>query len=150
MMWPEVSAGTWWALAAALAIILGAMTYWAEIARLYRGGRQFGGGIPLIEGVELAWTEIRKTSGLPDGPAMSRFRDLTHHMFNGTETSVPLYGRRPPFRNMVLIENSHYYEFSEDGSAANPFQANDQVVDLHVRRADVIRWVEDYNTRRRP
>ena len=63
-------------------------------------------------------------------------------MFNGTDGAVRLYGIRPPLQSPALITNAHEYQFQEDGSAKHLFNEDDRVVDLHVHRAEVKRWVK--------
>ena len=64
-------------------------------------------------------------------------------MFDVTDRAVRLYGTRPPLTSLELITNAHEYQFQEDRSAIDMFKMNDRVVDLHVRRADVKRWVRE-------
>ena len=87
--------------------------------------------------------------GSPHVEGKKIFRDLTHQMFNGTDRAVRLYGTRPPLQSPALITNAHKYQFQEDGSAMHLFNEDDRVVDLHVCRADVKRWVRDSLAERR-
>ena len=89
----------------------------------------------------MAWSHMRDVSTLPDVEGKKVFRYLTHQMFNGTDRAVRLYGIRPPLQSPALISNAHEYQFQEDGSAIHLFNEDDRVVDLHVHRADVKRWV---------
>lgn len=148
-MWPETPAWTWWSLAAVVAVVWGFATYWTDVGNLLRKGRSNAGLIPLIEGIDMAWSHIKDISALPDVDGKKVFRDLTYHMFDGTDGAVRLYGVRPPLQSPELISNAHEYQFQEDGTAVNMFDMNDQVANLHVHRADVKRWVRDTLAARR-
>ena len=95
--------------------------------------------IPLIEGIDMAWSLMGDVSALPHVEGKKVFRDLTHRMFNGTDGAGRLYGIRPPLQSPALITNAHEYQFQEDGSAKHLFNEDDRVVDLHVHRAEVKR-----------
>ena len=97
----------------------------------------------------MAWSHMRDVSALPHVDGRKVFQDLTHQMFNGTDRAVRLYGIRPPLQSPALISNAHKYQFQEDGSAIHRFNEDDRVVDLHVHRADVKRWVRDTLAERR-
>ena len=142
-MWPETPAWTWWSLAVVVAVLWVGATCWSDIGKLLRKSRPKTGLIPLIEGIDMAWSRMRDVSALPHVEGRKVFQDLTHHMFNGTDRAVPLYGARPPLQSPALITNAHEYQFREDGSAINMFNQDDRVADLHVHRADVKRWVRD-------
>ena len=148
-MWPETPAWTWWSLAVVVAVLWVAATCWSDIGRLFRKGQPKTGLIPLIEGIDMAWSHMRDASALPHVEGKKVFQDLTHQMFNGTDRAVRLYGIRPPLQSPALITNAHKYQFQEDGSAIHLFNEDDRVVDLHVHRADVKRWVRHTLAERR-
>lgn len=149
MTWPETSAGTLWSLAAAGAVVWVVLTYHTDLGNLVHRSRTRTGQIPLIEGVDLAWACLRDTPTLSDVEGKNVFRHLTHQMFNGTDRAVPVYGIRPPLRSRALIGNAHEYQFEENGGAIHLFDETDRVTDLHVRRADVKRWIRDISAERR-
>ena len=142
-MWPEAPALTWWSLAAVVAVVWVIATFWTDVGNLLRKAQPKAGLIPLIEGIDMAWSQIKDVSALPDLDGKTVFRDLTYHMFDGTDGAVRLYGVRPPLQSPALISNAHEYQFQEDGSAVNMFDMNDRVADLHIHRADMKRWVRD-------
>ena len=139
--WPETPAWTWWSLAVVVAVLSVGATCWSDIGKLLRKSRPKTGLIPLIKGIDMAWSRMRDVSALPHVEGKKVFRDLTHQMFNGTDRAVRLYGIRPPVQSPALISNAHVYQFQEDGSAIHLFNEDDRVVDQHVHRADVKRWV---------
>ena len=141
-MWPETPALTWWSLAAVVAALLVMATCWRFVGKLSRQGRSKSGLIPLIEGIDMAWSRMGDVSAPHHVAGKKVFRDLTHQMFNGTDGAVRLYGIRPPLQSSALITNAHEYQFQEDGSATHLFNEDDRVVDLRVHRADVKRWVK--------
>ena len=141
-MWPQTPAWAWWSLAVVVAVVWVVATYWRAVGKLFRQGRWKSGLIPLIEGIDMAWSRMMDVSAVPDVDGRKVFRDLTYQMFDGTDGAVRLYGTRPPLQSLALITNAHEYQFQEDGSAVNMFDMNDRVVDLHVRRAEVKRWVK--------
>ena len=147
--WPETPAWTWWSLAVVGAVIWVVATYWSDIGKLFRKSQPKIGLIPIIEGIDMAWSHMRDVSALPHVDGRKVFQDLTHQMFNGTDRAVRLYGIRPPLQSPALISNAHKYQFQEDGSAIHRFNEDDRVVDLHVHRADVKRWVRDTLAERR-
>ena len=55
-MWPETPARTWWPLAVVVAVLWVVATCWSDIGKLFRKGRPITGLIPLIEGVDMAWS----------------------------------------------------------------------------------------------
>lgn len=148
-MWPDTPAWMWWSSAAVVAVLWVAATCWTDIGMLFRKGRPRTGLIPLINGIDMAWSHMKDRSTLPDVEGKKVFRDLTHQMFNGTDWAVRLYGIRPPLQSPRLISNAHEYQFQEDGSAIHLFNENDRVVDLHVHRGDVKRWVRHTLAERR-
>lgn len=148
-MWPETPARTWWSLAVVVAVLWVVATCWNDIGKLLRKSWPKAGLMPLIEGVDMAWSRMRDVSDLSHVEGKRVFRDLTNHMFDGTERAVRLYGIRPPLRSPALITNAHEYEFQEDGSAIHLFNEDDRVVDLHVHRSEVKRWVRDTLAARR-
>ena len=141
-MWPETPAWTWWSLAVVVAVVLVVATCWRAVGKLFRQGWPKSGLIPLIEGIDMAWSRMGGVSAPPHVEGKKVFRDLTHQMFNGTDGAVRLYGIRPPLQSPALITNAHEYQFQEDGSARHLFNEDDRVVDLHVHRAEVKRWVK--------
>ena len=143
MTWPETSAETWWCLAAVGVVLWAALTYRSDLGHLFHQGRTKTGQVPLIEGIDLAWASLKDTPVLSDVEGKSVFQYLAHQMFNGTEKAVPVYGIRPPLRSRALIGNAHEYQLGEDGSATHLFDESDRVTDLHVRRADVKRWIRN-------
>ena len=94
--WPETPAWTWWSLAVVVAVLSVGATCWSEIGKLLRKSRPKTGLIPLIKGIDMAWSRMRDVSALPHVEGKKVFRDLTHQMFNGTDRAVRLYGIRPP------------------------------------------------------
>ena len=148
-MWPETPAWTWWSLAVVVAVLWGVAACWSDIGELFRKSRPRTGLIPLIEGIDMAWSRMREILALPHVEGKKVFRDLTYRMFNGSDRAVRLYGTRPPFQSPTLITNAHEYQFRENCSAINMFNRDDRVVDLHVHRADVKRWVRDTLAERR-
>lgn len=147
--WPETPAETWWWLAAAGAVSWGALTYRSDLGSLFHRNLSRNDQVPLIEGIDLAWVALRDTPPLSDVEGKNVFRYLTHQMFNGTKQAVPVYGIRPPLRSRALIGNAHEFRFEEDGSAIHLFDESDRVTDLHVRRADVKRWIRNILAERR-
>ena len=146
MTWPEASSGTWWWLGAASAVVWVvwvALSHRSDLQNLFRQSRTRTGQVPLIEGVDLAWSHLSDTPVISDVEGKNVFRHLVHQMFDGTKRSVPLYGIRPPLRSRALIGNAHEYRIEENGSAVHRLDDSDRVTDLHVRRADVKRWVRD-------
>ena len=141
-MWPETPAWTWWSLAVVVAVVLVVATYRTAVGKLFRQSRPKSGLIPLIEGIDMAWSRMGDVSAPPHVEGKKVFRDLTHQMFNRTDGAVLLYGIRPPLQSLALITNAHEYQFQEDGSATHLFNEDDQVVDLHVHRVAVKRWVK--------
>lgn len=141
--WPEASAATLWKLAAVSAVLWIALIYSRDFGDLFHWDQTMVGQVPLIEGIDLAWAGLRDTPMLSTVQGEKIFRHLTYEMFNGTRKAVPLYGIRPPLRSRSLIGNAHEYRINEDGCAIHRFDENDRVTDLHVRRADVKRWVRD-------
>ena len=142
-MWPETPAWTWWALSAVVAVAWLIAPFWTDVGDLLRKGQPRAGLIPLIKGIDMAWSHLNDVSAPPHMDGKRVFRDLTHHMFDGTDSAVRLYGVRPPLQSSALIANAHEYEFHDDGSATHLFNAYDRVVDLHVHRAEVKRWIRD-------
>ena len=108
-MWPETPAWTWWSLAVVIAALWVAVTCWREVGILFREGRPRTGLILLIEGIDMAWSHMKDVSDLPDAEGKRVFHELTHHMFDGTDRAVRLYGTRPPLRAQALITNAHQY-----------------------------------------
>ena len=127
-----------------LLAVLIAIIYREEVTPLCSGGWRWVVTIPLINGVDLAFQEIRNNSTPPDWAGVERFQNVTHLMFSGRANSVSLYGKRPPSRTIERIADAYLYEFEDDGTAHNPFEKDSRVTDLHVRRSDLRRWIKDY------
>ena len=141
-MWPETPAWMWWSWAAAVAVVWMTATFWTDVGNLLRKGRPKAGLIPLTEGIDMAWSRMKDVSVPPNVDGRRVFRDLAYRMLVGTDGPVRLYGVRPPLQSLTLIPNAHEYLFQEDGSAVNMSNKNDRVVNLHVHRAEVKRWVK--------
>ena len=106
-MWPEAPAWTWWSLAAVVAALLVVVPCWRAVGKLFRQGRPKSGLIPLIKGIDMAWSRMGDVSAPHHMEGKKIFRDLTHQMFNGTDDAVRLYGIRPPLQSPALITNAH-------------------------------------------
>ena len=141
-----------WQLIVVALILAGAAIpcmFWREICQW----RRFGIMIPLVDATDAVWAEMGKAPNRPAWTGMVRFRNLTHMMFSGHPDALPLYGKRRPSRLMERIEDSHLFEFDEDGSATNPLTnpvAGDCVTELHVRKADLMRWIKEHAPRLAP
>ena len=103
---------------------------------------------PLIDGVEIAWTRLKKESRILresgfEGHLISRF--FANEMFDGSKNGVSLYAVRPPLKTPEIINNSHEYSFNDDGmTAVHAWDETNILVSLQVRRSHVRKWVKYY------
>ena len=158
VMWPEWSAWTWWGIAVALIPLLaGPKIYdyrrdiWRLASRVTLKGRSGGlprNLIPLIDGIDIAWTRIRKESGSLqkagfEGRLISHF--FTNEMFDGSEDSVAVYAVRPPLKTPEEISDIHTFNIDYDKQTAlHSWDPENNIKNLQVRRSDVRKWVKNY------
>ena len=103
--------------------------------------------IPLIEGITMAWSKIRRASEMlqkdsPEGHLVTKF--LIDEML-GDPPAVPLYAVSAPLTKAEIIPHLHEYVFDDDCvSAAHTQDERNKLTNLQVRRSDVKRWIPYY------
>ena len=159
VMWPDLSAWTWWGLALATPIIgfgvpaayrrwfVSWRQNWNLPSLISRRGlpRDL---IPLIDGIAMAWSKLRHDVIMLQKEDVGSYvlhRFFVDEMLGGDGNDVSLYAVRPLFNTPEMINHPTDYVFSDDGKTAVHVQdEGERLTDLQVRRRDVKLWVKNY------
>ncbi len=147
--WPQVSPVEIWSIVALAVFLWFAAHYLESIANHFLGKSEKKPRdlIPLADGVDMAWSELKREIIMLRGDDWSG-HDITQYftgkMFSGHSSSINLYATNEHFKTPQIINESHIYAFNDDmETAENPWNG-DTLTNLKVRRRDVKAWVENY------
>ena len=104
--------------------------------------------IPLIDGIEMAWSKLRHDVIMLQKEDVESYvvhRFLVDEMLGGDRSDVTLYAVRPLFNTPDMINHPTDYVFSDNGkTAVHVRDERERLTNLQVRRRDVKRWVKNY------